>query len=76
MKPSNNLENKTPWDIYWTIKIVCKKVQADIFLEPPLEYNQEQMNLKNQGSLCYDHFNHHGCYRNMQFEISSRKKNR
>ena len=31
MKPSNNLENKTPSDTYWRIE----KVQAHSSLEPP-----------------------------------------
>ena len=49
MKPSKNLENKTPSDTYWQVQLVWKKVQAHSFLEP---YNQEQMmSLKNQGSL-------------------------
>ena len=48
MKPSNNLENKAPSDTYWRFQLVCKKVQA---LEPPLEYNPDQMPLTNQGSL-------------------------
>ena len=48
MKPSNNLEKKTPADTY---SLVCKKVQAHSFLEPPLEYNQDQMPLTNEGSL-------------------------
>ena len=51
MKPSNNLENTTPSDTYWRIQLVCKKVQAPSSLEPPLEYNQDQMPLTNQGSL-------------------------
>ena len=42
MKPSNNVENKTPSDTYWRVQLVCKKVQA---------YNQEQTTLTNQGSL-------------------------
>ena len=29
----------------------CKKLQAQSILEPPLEYNQDQMPLTNQGSL-------------------------
>ena len=43
MWPSNNLENKTPSDIYWRIQLVCMKVQAQSSLEPPLEYNQDQV---------------------------------
>ena len=30
---------------------LCKKVQVHNFLKPPLEYNQDQMPLTNQGSL-------------------------
>ena len=51
MKLPNNLENKTPSDTYWRVQLVCKKIQANRFLEPPLEYNQDQMSLTNQGSL-------------------------
>ena len=51
MKPSNDLENKTPSDTYWRVQLVCMKVQADSFLEPLLEYNQNQMCLMNEGSL-------------------------
>ena len=36
MRPSNNLENKTPPDTYW-VQLVCKKAQAHSSLEPPLE---------------------------------------
>ena len=32
-------------------QLVCMKVQAHCSLEPPLEYNQDQMPLMNQGSL-------------------------
>ena len=49
MKPSNNLENKTPSGTYERIQLECKKVQAHSSLEPPLEYNQDQMPLTNQG---------------------------
>ena len=51
MRPSNNLENKTPSDTYWRVQLVCVKVQATTSLEPPLEYNQKQMLLMNQGLL-------------------------
>ena len=51
MRPSNNLENKTPSDIYLRVQLVRKKVQAHSSLEPPLEYNQDQMPLANQGLL-------------------------
>ena len=51
MKPSNNVENKTPPDTYWRIQLVCKKVQAHSSLEPPLEYSQDQTPLTNQVSL-------------------------
>ena len=45
------------------------KVQAHSSLEPPLEYNQDQMSLMNQG-LYYDLSNHILSYGNiMQFEI-------
>ena len=51
MKPSNNVENKTPPNTYWRIQLVCKKVQAHSSLEPPLEYSQDQTPLTNQVSL-------------------------
>ena len=51
MKPSNNLENETPSDTHGRIQLVCKKFQAHSSLEPPLEYNQDQMPLTNQDSL-------------------------
>ena len=41
MKPSNNLENKTPKDSYWRVQLICKKVPARSSLEAPLEYNQD-----------------------------------
>ena len=74
MKPSNYLENKTPQDTYSRVQLVCNKVQAHSSLNPTLEYNQDQMPLRNQG---YDLFNHLGSYRKiMQFQISSRRENR
>ena len=39
MKPSDNLENKTPSDTYWRAQLICKKVQTHSSLQPPLEYN-------------------------------------
>ena len=51
MRPSNNLENKTISDTYWRVQLVCVQVQAHSSLEPPLEYNQDQTPLMNQGSL-------------------------
>ena len=48
MQASSNLQNKTPSDTYWRVQLVCVKVQAHSFLEPPLEYNQNQMPLINQ----------------------------
>ena len=50
MKISNNLENKTLSD---TLKSLASmyEVQAHSSLEPPLEYNQDQMLLMNQGLL-------------------------
>ena len=51
MKPTNNLENKTPLYTYWRVQLICKKVKAHSSLEPPLEYNQDQMPLTNQRSL-------------------------
>ena len=37
IRPSNDLENKTLWDIYWRVQLVCMKVKANSSLEPPLE---------------------------------------
>ena len=51
MRPSNNLENNSPPDNYWRVKLVCKKVQAHSSVEPPLEYNHNQIPLMNQGLL-------------------------
>ena len=51
MKPSNNLENKTPLESYWRVQLLCKKVQGRSSLEPPLEFNQDQIPLTNQGFL-------------------------
>ena len=48
MKSSKNLENKTLWDTYWRVQLVCMNVQAHSSLEPPLEYNQDQTPLMNQ----------------------------
>ena len=70
MRPSNNLENKTPSDTYRRVQLVCVKAQAHSSLEPPLEYNQDQMSLMNKGLLP---FNHLEDYRNtMWFQSSSR----
>ena len=67
MKPSNNLENKTPSDTYWRVQLVCKKVQAHSSLEPLIEYNKDKAPLVNQGSL--------GTFWNItQFKISSRQE--
>ena len=43
MKRSNNQENKTSYDTYWRVQLICMKVPAYNSLEPPLEYNQDQM---------------------------------
>ena len=51
MKSSNNLENKTPPDKYQRVELVGMNVQALISSKPPLEYNQYQMPLVNQGCL-------------------------
>ena len=48
MKPSDNLEKKTPSDTYWRDQLVCIKFQAHSFLEPPLESNHDQTHLMNQ----------------------------
>ena len=75
MKPSNHLENKTPYDTYWWIQLICKKVPAHSSLELQLQYNQDQMLW--QIKIHYDLFNHLGSYRNiMQFHIRSRRKSK
>ena len=51
MRPSSNLENRTPSDTYSRVQLVGMKVQAHNFLDPPLEYNQDQMPLMNEVSL-------------------------
>ena len=51
MRPSNNLENKTLLGTHWNVQLVCMKVQTHSSLEPPLEYNQNQMALMNQDSF-------------------------
>ena len=48
MKPSNNLENKTPPDTYWRVQLVCTNVQTHSSLETLLEYNQDAIPLINQ----------------------------
>ena len=50
-RPSNNLENKTPSGTYWRVQLVCVKVQTHNSVELPLEYNQDQTALMNEGSL-------------------------
>ena len=68
MKPFKNLESRIPSDTYWKIQLVCLKVQVHSSLEPPLEYNKDQMLW--QIKICYDLFNKLGSfYRNvMQFQ--------
>ena len=41
MRPSKNLENKTPLDTEWRVQLVRVKVQAHNSLELPLEHNQD-----------------------------------
>ena len=53
MRPSYNPENKTLSDTYGRVQLVCMKVHAHSSLEPPLEYNQDQMPSMNQDSLWY-----------------------
>ena len=51
MKPISNLENKTTSDTYCRVQLLSKKVQGRSSIEPPLEYNQNQLLLTNQGLL-------------------------
>ena len=46
MRPSNNLENKTPSDIYWRVQLVYKKFQARSSLEPPLGFTKSNPPLR------------------------------
>ena len=51
MRPLITLDNKTLSDLYWSVQLVYMKVQAHSFLEPPMEYNKDQMLLMSQGSV-------------------------
>ena len=53
MKPPNNLEKKILSDTYWRVQLVRMKVQAHSSLEPPLEYNHDQIPLMNQGKITF-----------------------
>ena len=75
MRPSNNLENKPSTNTYWQVQLVCTKVRVYGSLEPPLQYNGDQMPLTNQ--VGYDLSNNLESYRNiMHFQISSRRESR
>ena len=68
MRPSNNFENKTLSNTYGRVQLECMKVQAHSSIEPPLEFNQED---------AFDESKFVTSYRNIiQFQISSRRKNR
>ena len=49
MKSSKSLENKSLFGMYWRVQLVSTKGQAHSSVEPPLEYNEDQMPLINQG---------------------------
>ena len=51
MRPFNNLENMPLSYTYCRVKLLYMKLQTLSYLEPPLEYNQNQTPLMNQGSL-------------------------
>ena len=51
MRPSNNLKNKTSPDVYCSVQVAGIKVHAHSSLKRPLEYNQDQIPLINQGLL-------------------------
>ena len=53
MKPPNNLEKKILSDTYRRVQLVRMKVQAHSSLEPPLEYNHDQIPLMNQGKITF-----------------------
>ena len=75
MKPFNNLENKTPLEIYWKVQLVCMKIQAHSYLN----HNQNTIMTRHfwQIKTCYDLLNHLRSYRSSsQFQISSRRENR
>ena len=60
---------------YSRVQLVYLNIQVHNSLEPPLEHNQDQMSLMNQGLLWT--FNHSVSYRNIiQFQISSRRESR
>ena len=42
------MENKIPSYTYWKVQLACMEVQVHSSLEPPLEWNQEQIPLTNQ----------------------------
>ena len=46
-----DLENIITSDAYWRVRLICTKVQAHSSSESPLEYNQDQVSLTNQGWL-------------------------
>ena len=75
MRPSNNMENKSPSDAFWRVQLVCMKVQAHSYLEPQLENNQDQKPLT-QIEIRYDIFNHLGVIEILQFQISPWRENR
>ena len=49
MKSSKSLENKSLLGTYWRVQLVSAKFKAHSSLEPPLEYNEDQMPQINQG---------------------------
>ena len=49
MRPLKNLENKIPSYICYRVQLIFTKVQAHISSEPPLERNQDETPLTNQG---------------------------
>ena len=53
MRPSNNMENKTPLDTYWRVQLGRMTVHAHSSLDPPLEYFW-------QIKVWYDLFKHFG----------------
>ena len=51
MRSSKNLENKIPLDTCQNVQLVCMKGQAYSFSKYPMQYNQDQMPLTNEGQL-------------------------
>ena len=54
MTTFNNLENKITSNTYLKVQLICMKVQTHSSSETPLECNQDQTSLMNQGRLWHN----------------------